>query len=165
MVDGMGTAFASELILEENEVGNEYGVTPKTEEEIDQIVHDFHGIDRYIKMPVLPYDVIHHIDMHMKLLDEETILVSQYPDGVADGPQIEANIELVVDGWETAFGNKYDIKWIPAPPAPNGAHPHNGGWYRTYTNQVVVNNSILLPTYREEYDTTAIRILQEHKPG
>ena len=35
-------------------------------------------------MPTLPYDGIHHIDMHMKLLDEETLLVSEYPDGVAD---------------------------------------------------------------------------------
>lgn len=37
------------------------------------------GIDRYIKMDELPYDGIHHIDMHMKLLDEETLLVGEYP--------------------------------------------------------------------------------------
>lgn len=35
------------------------------------------GIERYIKMQTLPYDGIHHIDMHMKLLDEETLLVGQ----------------------------------------------------------------------------------------
>ena len=37
------------------------------------------GINRYITMPTLPYDGIHHIDMHMKLLDEETLLVGEYP--------------------------------------------------------------------------------------
>ena len=36
----------------------------------------FMGIERYIKMETLPYDEIHHIDMHMKLLDEETILMA-----------------------------------------------------------------------------------------
>ena len=52
------------------------------------------GISTYIKMETLPYDQIHHIDMHMKLLDEETILVGEYPEGKLMVPQIEANIEL-----------------------------------------------------------------------
>ena len=35
---------------------------------------------------------IHHVDMHMKLLDEETILVGEYPEGVSDYYLIESNI-------------------------------------------------------------------------
>ena len=35
----------------------------------------------------------------------------------------------------------------------------------TYTNSVFVNNTILLPTYYEEYDTTAISIYEEALPG
>lgn len=54
----------------------------------------FMGIERYAKMEKLPYDGIHHIDMHMKLLDEETLLVGEYPAGIANGPQIEANINM-----------------------------------------------------------------------
>ena len=77
MSDGLGTAFASDLILDENAPGNPYGVSGKSEAEIDAIMNAYMGIDRYIKMPTLPYDVIHHIDMHMKLLEEETLLVSQ----------------------------------------------------------------------------------------
>ena len=53
--------------------------TAKTEEEIDQIAQDYLGINRYIKMDALPYDGINHIDMHMKLLDEERILVAEPP--------------------------------------------------------------------------------------
>ena len=87
MTDGFGTAFASELIWEENDSGNEYGVTVKTEEEIDQIVQDWLGVDTYIKMDNLPFDNIHHIDMHMKLLNEETLLVGDFGDE-SDGPQI-----------------------------------------------------------------------------
>ena len=70
MTDGLGNAFASSLILNENEAGNPYGVSAKTESQIDEIMNAYMGIDQYIKMDILPYDVIHHIDMHMKLLDE-----------------------------------------------------------------------------------------------
>lgn len=121
MSDGMGNAFASKLILDENKAGNSYGVSTKTEAQVDKILKDYMGISSYRKMNVLPYDEIHHIDMHMKLLDEETLLVSQYPDGVADGPYIKQNIDYIRNTFKTPFGNDYDIKWIPAPASTTGA--------------------------------------------
>lgn len=167
MSDGQGTAFASELILEENEPNNPYNVTPKDEEEIDNILGDFQGIDRYIKMTALPYDIINHIDMHMKLLDEKTLLVGFYPEGIADGPQINANIDYVVSNFLNYFGEEYDVVRIPMPDSPSGLYPDDNpaGYYRTYTNGVFVNNTFIYPSYREEYDTTAARIYEELLPG
>jgi len=165
MVDGFGTAFASELILEENEPGNPYNVSVKSETQINQIMADFMGIDRYIKMETLPYDGIHHIDMHMKLLDEETLLIGQYPAGVSDGPQIEANMLYVLDNHNSMFGTPYKIVRIPMPPSSSNQWPSNGDSYRTYTNSVFINNTLIFPSYREEYDTVAIRIYQQILPG
>lgn len=165
MVDGFGTAFASELILEENEPGNPYNVSAKTEAQIDQIMADFMGLDRYIKMDILPYDGIHHIDMHMKLLDEETLLISEYPSGVSDGPQIEANLLYVLNNFNSMFGTPYRIVRIPVPPSTGGLWPSNGGSYRTYSNSVFVNKTLIFPSYREEFDTIAIRIYKENLPG
>jgi agmatine/peptidylarginine deiminase len=168
MSDGFGTAFASELILEENEFGNPYNVTPKSEQEIDAIFSDFMGINRFIKMENLPYDGIHHIDMHMKLLDEETLLVGEYPDNVSDGPQINANIEYVLSNFNSKWGTPYNVKRIPMPPSTSGLWPSSmptPGFYRTYTNAVFVNKTIIIPTYRQEYDTTALRIWAEAMPG
>jgi hypothetical protein len=116
-------------------------------------------------MTNLPYDDIHHIDMHMKLLDEETLLVSEYPTGVADGPQIEANLQYVLNNYMSVYGTPYKVIRIPAPPSTSGLYPDNGGYYRTYANQVIINNTVLVPFYREEYDTIAQRILEEAKPG
>lgn len=164
MTDGLGTAFASELILEENAQGNPYGVTTKSEAQIDQIMSDFMGIDRYIKMEVLPYDGIHHIDMHMKLLNEETLLVGQYPNGISDGPQIEANLQYVLDNFNSSFGTPYKVVRIPMPPQGN-QWPSQGGDYRTYTNAVFVNGTVLVPQYVQQYDTTALRIWREALPG
>jgi len=166
--DGFGTAFCEELILSENKVDNDYDVTAKTEAEIDTIMKHFMGIDRFIKFPVLPYDGIHHIDMHMKMLDEETILCAEYPTGVADGPQIEDNLQNVLAPENSVFGDKYRVIRIPSPPDLNGDYPANGwnsGDYYTYTNSLIINKTIIVPTYYEEYDTTALRIYQEAMPG
>ncbi|MGB1383977.1 MAG: agmatine deiminase family protein [Flavobacteriales bacterium] len=167
MSDGYGTAFASELVLEENGGGSTWWTTfpDHTEEEIDQIVQAYHGVDTYVKMDVLPYDGIHHIDMHMKLLDESTLLVSEYPEGVADGPQIEANLQYVLSTFTTKWGTPFEVIRIPSPPEFGGGFPNQNGDYLTYSNATFVNNTILLPTYYEQYDTTAIRIWEEAMPG
>lgn len=165
MSEGMGNAFASKLILDENKAGNPYGVSTKTEADVNKILKDYMGINSYRKMNVLPYDEIHHIDMHMKLLDEETILVSQYPEGVADGPYIKQNIDYIKSTFKTPFGNDYDIKWIPAPASTTGAYPNTGGAYRTFTNAVIINKTILVPTYRAEVDTPALEIYKQLMPG
>ncbi|MFN8165148.1 MAG: agmatine deiminase family protein [Bacteroidia bacterium] len=107
-------------------------------------------------METLPYDDIHHIDMHIKLLDEETLLVGEYPQGIADGPQIEANLQYVLSNFNSVFGTPYKVIRIPMPPDASNSYPNVGGDYRTYTNSVFVNNTIILPTYSQQYDTTAI---------
>lgn len=164
MADGLGMGFSSELILEENDASNQWGTSNHSEEDIDQIMSDFMGLDLYPKMTVLPYDAIHHIDMHMKLLNETTLMVGEYPEGIADGPQIEANIQYVLSNFTTPYGTPYRIVRMPMPPEGN-SYPDTNGDYRTYTNAVFVNKTILLPIYEEQYDTTAIRIWEEEMPG
>ena len=172
MSDGMGTAFSSELIVDENSGGyawegfdgNVY-YPDHTIEEINNTLEEFMGIDNYIIMDNLPYDGIHHIDMHMKLLNEETLLIAEYPEGVADGPQIEANIQYVLENYNSAFGTPYEVIRIPSPPSSSGNYPDNNGYYRTYTNSVFVNNTVLVPFYRTEYDTIAQRIYEQALPG
>ena len=149
--DGMGTAFSSELVLTEN--------PDKTEAEIDQIAHDFLGVTNYVKFPILPYDAIHHLDMHMRVIDEETIIIGEYPEGVADGPQIEANIQYIKSQLTTAFGNPYEIIRMPMPPDQFDRYPDDNGYYRTYTNSLFINKTIIVPIYEEQYDTTALAIV------
>jgi agmatine/peptidylarginine deiminase len=108
----------------------------------------FMGINRYIRFPVLPFDGIHHIDMHMKLLDEETLLVGEYPPGTADGPQIEANLQYILSNYNSVYGTPYKAVRIPMPKDKNNKWPNqSGGWYCTYTNGVFVNKTYIFPTY------------------
>jgi agmatine/peptidylarginine deiminase len=158
MSDGLGNAFCSKLVTDENSY---------TEAQVDEVMKNFMGITRYTKMKTLPYDGIHHIDMHMKLLNEETLLVGQYPSGVSDGPQIEANLQYILSGFKSAFGTPYKVIRIPQPPDQNngGKYPSSGGNYLTYTNSSIINNTIIVPQYYAKYDTTALRIFREAMPG
>jgi len=166
IADGIGTAFSSHLITLENSPASTYGQN-LTEANIDTLAKHYLGINRYIMFDTLPYDGIHHLDMHMKLLDEETLLVGLYPSGVADGPQIEANIAYLQATYTSPFGTPYRIVRIPMPPDStyNYTYPDNGGYYLTYTNGVFVNKTFIYPTYYKQYDSIAQRIYQENLPG
>lgn len=157
MSDGFGTGFASKLTTEEN--------PNKTEAEIDTIFKDFMGTKRYIKMEMLPYDGIHHIDMHMKLLDEQTLLVGEYPAGVSDGPQIEANIQFVLNNYNSVFGTPYKLVRMPQTADAQGDFPDQGGAYYTYTNAVFVNKTLLVPIYNQAEDDSALNIYRKNLPG
>jgi agmatine deiminase len=164
MADGFGTAFSSNLVIDENGADGEFNQTVKTPAQVDALMQQWMGIDHYIRMQTLPYDGIHHIDMHMKLIDEETLLVGEFPQGESDGPQLEENLQIIMDNDVNVFGQPYRIVRVPMPPSTGGEWAPDAS-YRTYANNVFVNKTVIVPTYRTEYDTTALRILQESLPG
>jgi agmatine deiminase len=166
MADGFGTAFSSNLVIDENGAGGDFNQTVHTPAEVDGLLTTWMGIQpgRYVRMETLPYDGIHHIDMHMKLVDEERLLVGQFPNGISDGPQIEANLSLVLGGTNSVFGTPYKAIRIPMPPNTSEEYAPDAS-YRTYANNVFVNKTVIVPLYRTEYDTTALRILHETLPG
>lgn len=167
MADGLGTGFASKLVLNENQ-GTGFSQTFKTEAQVDDLMDQYMGLTRYVKMETLPYDGIHHIDMHMKLLNEETLLVGEFPVGISDGPQLELNLQYVLDNFTSPFGTPYKVIRVPMVPSTTGAYPgqpFGNGHYRTYANNVIVNKTVIVPVYREEYDTIGLNILQKAMPG
>lgn len=175
MSDGLGTAFASKLILRNNDQvmngegsnpNDVFGTTNHTASSIDQVMAEFMGIDRYIKMDELPYDGIHHIDMHTKLLDEETLLMGSYPPGVSDGPQMESNLLYVINSFQTSFGNPFKVVRIPMP-SFNGLYPpySNDALYPTYANAVFVNKTVIMPKYNHVLDAAAQDTFQKYLPG
>ena len=164
MCDGAGTAFSSELVLDENGADGEFNQTIRDEAGVDDMMQQFMGITNYIKMATLPYDGIHHIDMHMKLLDEETLLVGEFPVGLSDGPQLEQNIEAIMNAETSCYGDPYRLIRIPMPSSTGGNFPPDAN-YRTYANNIFINGTVLVPVYRTEYDTTGLRILRESLPG
>jgi len=155
IVDGFGTGFASRLIVNEN--------PHLAESEIDTIMARYCGLTRLVKMTTLQYDIIHHIDMHMKLLDEETLLIGQYPVNVSDYATIEATVDLLRT-LSNCYGRPYRIIRIPMPPNLSGQYPPNSS-YLTYTNSVIINTTILVPTYGLPTDSLALNTYSAAMPG
>lgn len=118
----------------------------KSAAKVDSLMQEWMGIDPgcYIKMTTPPYDGIHHIDMHMKLLDEETLLVGAFPQGVSDGPQPKQNLQAIMNGQVNAFGEPYEVVRTPMPPSTGGGYAPSAP-YRTYANNVFINKTILVP--------------------
>jgi agmatine/peptidylarginine deiminase len=164
MADGFGRGFSSYLVDDENDPGSTFSLSGHNSVAVSNLMDMYQGIDPYIKMTTLPYDDIHHIDMHMKLMNEEVLLVGEFPTGSSDGPQIELNLQYIQDNYTSVFGTPFKIVRIPMPPSTGGAYAPNAS-YRTYANNVIVNKTVIVPTYRTQYDTTALRILQETMPG
>lgn len=165
MCNGAGQAFSSKLVLTENGPNATFGISDQDEDDIKAIMNKYMGIDEYVLMTELPYDEIHHIDMHMKMLDEETLIVGQYPDGVADGPQIEANLQYVLENFKTRYNRPFKVHRITMPPSKNGNYPDTYGDYRTYANALIINKTVLVPIYNTEYDAPALATWQKALPG
>jgi hypothetical protein len=100
----------------------------------------------------------------MKFLDEKRILVGEFPTGISDGPQLEANLLYVMSNFNNPWGDPYELIRVPMPSSTSGAYAPSAS-YRTYSNFVIVNKTIIMPVYRQEFDTTGVRIIQESMPG
>lgn len=170
LTDGMGSAFSSRIVIGEN---NELG-SPA------QIVDEFMGINtyHYQGLPVLLHHAgaRKHVDMYMKLLDEETVLLGEgYPEDNINADRISEYISYF-GNLPTPFERDYQIKRIIVPPDENGDYPGDanaqGGCnvigsscFTNYTNALFVNRTILVPTYQNDYDAIALETWQNLMPG
>ncbi|HMM10795.1 MAG TPA: agmatine deiminase family protein [Bacteroidales bacterium] len=161
MFDGLKRGFASKRVLTQNP---QYSPSLLRNMFIDRFqVDDFVFLDNLNNSGG---GIWKHVDMWMKVLDYETILVSSYPEHLPDYNVIENNV-LVLRSLTNAFGKPYTIIRIPAPPKDNGtwATTQNDEM-RTYTNSLIINNTVIVPSYNlPEYDNLARQIYQQAMPG
>ncbi|NLT50079.1 MAG: agmatine deiminase family protein, partial [Ignavibacteria bacterium] len=160
MSDGHGAGFSTYYVLSHDD---EEGNPNLSEPQINMIMQAFNGINPYLKVETLPINAIDHIDMYMKLLDEETILVGEYASGVQgsqNNVQIQENIDYILNNFSTCFGRDYQIIRIPMPPI-------EGTIQRTYTNSLILNKTVLVPIYDKDpaMDLNALSIYQNAMPG
>ena len=161
MLDGLANGFATKRIYSQNSL-----LTP---EEIEQQLKDAFNLQSVVFLDVLNHSgggIWKHVDMFMKVLDYETIMVSSYPDSLPDYPVIESNVEILSQTLNY-FQNPYKIVRIPAPPKEDGTFATTqNDEMRTYTNSLIINNVIIVPSYNlPEYDSVAKQIYEAHMPG
>jgi agmatine/peptidylarginine deiminase len=119
-------------------------------------VHTVHAID-YAGYPYSPKDGTGHIDMFVKLLNDDTVLIAEtssaYFKDACD------NAVAYFKSIKTPSGKDYKI--LRSPGWSSGRT-----WY-TYTNSLIVNNVAIIPSFSSHMDKEAIAVkaYEDGMPG
>ncbi|MEF3279936.1 MAG: agmatine deiminase family protein [Elusimicrobiota bacterium] len=134
MVDSYGNLFMTERTYIWN--------SNKSKDQVNSILKDYFKIKNiytfeYAGYPGEPYDGTGHIDMFMKLLNDNTVLIA----------------DTDVEPFKSVFNKA--AEFFKERNAPNGkpyrvlrvkGYYKNNVWY-TYTNSLIVNGYVLMPSY------------------
>lgn len=149
LCDGHGNGFSTDLVWDEN--------PGLTHAQIDQSMHDYLGINAYHVVDDVSIGGIHHLDVWGKMLDERTFLVKQVPTNNPDYARCEARAAELAS-LTNCYGQPLKVArvycdWI------------NGSEVAGYTNSVILNNKVLVPTFGIAADAQAIATYQQLMPG
>jgi agmatine/peptidylarginine deiminase len=154
MVDSFGNLFMTKVTYSWN--------SDKSTSEVDRILKESFNAKEvytfeYAGYPGSPADGTGHIDMFVKLLSDDVVMIS-----VADvEPYKSAGNKAVqfFTGRLAPTGNIYKVITV-------GGWVQNRAWY-TYTNSLIVNNAVIIPSYsgRESEELLAIEAYKQGMPN
>jgi agmatine/peptidylarginine deiminase len=150
MVDGQGTAFSTQQMVDEN--GPLW-----SEEEFLDLAARYAGITRYNLITNPDIYGLQHIDCWAKLLDEETIIIKQLPEWHPEHACIEAVVEQV-EVMISCYGRPYRIYRVLC-------GSYNGQATAAYTNSLILNRKVLVPIFGITSDENALSTYREAMPG
>jgi agmatine/peptidylarginine deiminase len=149
-VDGHAAAFSTCAMVNENE-------QLWTEGQFLQLAEEYAGIADYHILDNTENFGIQHIDCWLTVLDEETLLVKRPPPGHEEYGRIEANLE-VLGSATNCYGRPYRILRIDCP-------PYDGYNVAAYTNALILNRKVLVPTFGIPADVQALQTYAAALPG
>ncbi|HSW67861.1 MAG TPA: agmatine deiminase family protein [Bacteroidales bacterium] len=158
--DGFIRGFGSKRIIDQN--------VPQSPAQIENILNSHFGLQDFVFLDKLLNSgggIWMHSDMYMKMIDPETILLSELPPTAPDYNILEG-IRDQIGVLQSVFGRKYNIFRIPVPPKADGTWATTlNDEMRTYTNSLIINNVVIVPAYNHPLDSVAYQIYQQIMPG
>jgi agmatine/peptidylarginine deiminase len=156
LLDGIGRGFVSDRILNENPGMNSYQVI--------QALYTKLNLNEIIILPSIPEcggGEWSELSRLVKFIDPETVLVSQFPESVPYYQQVEMIADTLSKTYNDV-GKALQVVRLPVAPNENGEYSvTNNGEIRSYTSSILFNNKILIPSYDNENDATALNIYQQ----
>lgn len=161
ITDGEKNLFVSTHILEEN--------LPLSQTEVAQQLTAIYNVPNIFFLEAPEHSgggTMKSLDMFMKLLDSETMLISELPDSLPDYSIIENNVSIIQNIANTYEGSYKIVRVMPAP-LDNGKYDTSlSGELRSYTNALIFNDLILIPSYNNpEYDSAAYEAYKNNTYG
>lgn len=142
--DGAGTMVMFDSVLEHN--------PERSIADMEQIVQDWFGMERLILFPALKDEVTGHIDMAVKFVDYQAVLVAD----VSAGHPWKSNLDAIATtlaNTRSSRGTPYHVVRMPAAETSRGS-----GSFWSYVNSLTVNQSVILPFFDREQDNRAVEI-------
>ncbi len=150
MTDGHGQAVSTRQMLDEN--------SPICNEEcFYNTTADSMGLTSYTIVENPEIYGIQHIDCYAKFLDEETVLVKSVETWHPEYNCIE-ELASHLGSLNNCYGRPYNVIRIDC-------GSYNGSEVAAYTNSLILNGKVLVPTFGIETDVTAIETYEEAMPG
>lgn len=150
MVDGHGTAFSTQQMVDENS-------SLMTESEFFILLEDYAGLTDYHILSNTEDYGIQHIDCSAKLLDEETVMIQELPSWHPEKWRMD-RLVAEFESLTTCYGNPYEIVRVYC-------GSYNGNSTAAYTNSLILNKKILVPMFNIASDSTALQTYREAMPG
>ncbi len=159
LTDGHGQLFMDSTIIPYQKTLDDYRPLLEKAFGLSDIVA-FNGID-------------YHIDYYMKLVNEETFLVSKvsggrYTDAALYNRKVKQAISYIKDNLKTSFARDYSFTYIETPPDYDNTAENFTALSKdmTYINSLIVNDHVFVPQYGfEPYDSLALVTYDSIMPG
>ena len=152
MADQQGTCYATEKIHQQN--------PGHTKAEIDTWMREYAGCRQLVTL-IRPKGLgTGHIDMFAKLMDETTMIFGEYdPEQQPQNAAILDDNVALLEAVTTVGGAGLSIFRLPLP------WDETGVWY-TYTNALILNDTVLVPVYSKfkDLEAQALEVYQTAAP-
>lgn len=134
-LDANGFSFCTRLITNENNGGTD--LYNYSETQIHDLWADYQGCDTHFFNPFpTTVDLTQHIDMWLIMASDTTCIISDWPNNAG------STQDVICDGAATYMASQgYTVFRVPAFSI--------GGTHYTYTNAVICNNVVIVPTYTQ----------------
>ncbi|MEC8025383.1 MAG: agmatine deiminase family protein [Myxococcota bacterium] len=146
--DGMGRCISTERVLSRN------GALGHTRDSLKQVYREYFGCSVTVFLPELEGEGTGHIDMYATITGAGEVMVGQYTewDDPINAPRLDQAAKTLQDAGFT-------VRRIPMP-------MNTDGYYRSYTNALAINKTVLVPVYRDDmrYQDEALSIFQTAYP-
>lgn len=130
-----------------------------TSEEVDQVMLDYYGIEKYNTCAVAPWTIEHH-DCWGKPANPETMIIADFPDTSYYHPYTDAENEHY-ETLESPWGRPYKIFRLPM--CKMGSEPKYG--WRPFMNSLVSNKKVFFGITNHPDDQIARDVYEEAFPG
>lgn len=184
MNDGYGKGFYSNIIYDNNEDGYGYAGELKkswTNEQVDSCMQRMFNIDDFFIPNHLNCDGgTGHIDIYLKMMDEETIFTTEYPSVYNKSSFLDyttANTNITnISKLNSTYNRPIRILKLPLPTSDNGSYTKTtcntfNLDARGFINGLIINKSFIFPSYSNDTsgnvagDQAAIDLMKKYLPG